>query len=191
MSIFRTRRSLKPLEMDPTREISREVLLEIIEDAHWAPTHGLTQPWRFHAFASPSARQRLADRLQTLYDELVPAQKRDAAKRTKLGAAPRNAPVVIALTAEVVPNGKIPAWEEVAAVSCAAQNLMLSAHTRGIGSFWSSPPAACSAEFVRWLGLDAERHRAMGLIYLGYALPGSAAPQSRRVPLAERLHWQE
>jgi nitroreductase len=45
MSLFRTRRSLKPLAMDPARPLPREVLLELLEDAHWAPTHGLNQPW--------------------------------------------------------------------------------------------------------------------------------------------------
>lgn len=46
------------------REIPREVLAALLEDAHWAPTHGLTQPWRFHLFAKPKALAQLADGLQ-------------------------------------------------------------------------------------------------------------------------------
>ena len=190
MSLFRSRRSLKPAAMDPARELSRELLTELLTDAHWAPTHGLTQPWRFHVFATPSARERLAAGLQTIYDAITPAAKQDPAKRAKLAASPRSAPVVVALLAHVPPGGKIPEWEEIAATSCAAQNLLLSAHTHGVASYWSSPPAATSPEFVRWLGRD-ETHRAMGLIYLGYPSPSAAVPTSARLPLSERVTWHE
>lgn len=91
MSIYRTRRSLKPVAMDPSREVPREVLLELLEDADWAPIHGLTQPWRFHVFATRAARVRLVDGLQSLYDVSTPAAKRGEAKRAKLAAAPRHA----------------------------------------------------------------------------------------------------
>lgn len=174
--------------MDPAREVSREVIEALLEDARWAPTHGLTQPWRFHVFVSPDSRARLADGLQTTYDAITPEMKRDGEKRAKLGVAPRRAPVVIALVARVEPNGKVPEWEEIAAVSCAAQNIMLSAHERGLGVFWSSPPVASSPEFVRWLGLDAT-HRALGLLYVGWPQEGQPAPQSVRAALGERVVW--
>ena len=190
MSIYAERRTLKPADMDPHREIAREVVNALLEAACWAPTHGLTQPWRFQVFAPAAARTRLAAGLQALYDELTPAGQRDEKKRAKLAAGIERAPVVIALAAKVVPGGKIPEWEEIAAVSCATQNLMLAAHERGIGSFWSSPPVACASQFVRWLGLD-ETHRALGLVYLGWPLPGTPAPQSVRVPLAERVTWRD
>lgn len=191
MSIYRTRRSLKPLAMDPAREIPRAVVTELLEDAHWAPTHGLTQPWRFQVFATPAARSRLADGLQAIYDAITPEARRDAEKRAKLAVAPKRAPVVIALIAQVEPGGKVPEWEEIAAVSCAVQNLLLSAHERGIGSYWSTPAPACSAEFARWLGLDSATHRALGLVYLGYALPDQPPPRSTRAPLAARMTWHE
>jgi nitroreductase len=191
MSLFRTRRSLKPLAMDPARPLPREVLLELLEDAHWAPTHGLNQPWRFHVFATPVARARLGDALQSLYDAITPPDQRDDAKRAKLGDAPRHAPVVVALLSHFDPGGRIPEWEELAATACAAQNLMLSAHARGLGSFWSSPPVACSPEFVRWLGLETATHRAIGLLYLGHPRAGSPAPRSVRTPLAHCVAWHE
>jgi nitroreductase len=191
MSLFRTRRTLKPASMDPARAIPRETVTELLEDAHWAPTHGLTQPWRFHVFATPAARARLGAGLESIYDALTPPAKQDAAKRAKLSAGPQRAPVVIALAAKIDPHGKLPEWEEIAAVACAVENLMLSAHGRGLGAFWSSATAACSPEFIRWLGLDPANHRALGLIYLGWPLPGQPAPQSSRVPLSERVTWLE
>ena len=181
---YRTRRTIKPHQMDPARDIPRELLLEILEDAHWAPTHGMTQPWRFHVFTGP-ARAHLVDGLQALYDRLTPPAEVRADKREKFRANALTAPVAIAIAARIEPGGKITATEEIAATCCAVQNLMLSAHQRGVGSFWSSPPVSYSSAFVEWLGLDAT-HSALGIIYLGYALPGTKAVSSR-LPLSERV----
>jgi nitroreductase len=170
---YRTRRTIKPHQMDRARDIPAELLREILEDAHWAPTHGMTQPWRFHVFTGP-ARERLAGGLQALYDRLTPAGARKEDKREKLRANTLAAPVVIAVAAHFEPGGKITETEEIAATCCAVQNLLLSSHQRGLGSFWASPPLSYSKEFAEWLGLDAN-HRALGLIYLGYAIPGTRA----------------
>ena len=186
MSIYRTRRTLKPPGMDPDKAVGRAVLDEILEDAHWAPTHGLTQPWRFHVFASASGREALAGMLLEVHDLDTPEARRNPEKRDKLIAAVTRAPVVIALVAKVEPAGKIAEWEEIAAVSCAAQNLMLSAHEKGLGSFWSSAPTACSPAFVKRLGHDAT-HRSLGLLMLGYPADPEHPPKSVRAPLAERV----
>ena len=114
MSLFRTRRSLKPAAMDASRTIPRELILEFLADAHRAPTHGLTQPWRFHVFSGKS-RESLAEALPRLYDQITAEADRQADKRTKLGTAPRLAPVAIAVAARVEPKGKIPEIEEIAA----------------------------------------------------------------------------
>jgi len=189
MSLFSTRRSLKPAAMDTARVVSRDLLLEILADAHRAPTHGLTQPWRFQVFTGPS-RERLADALPELYDSSTPETARQGDKRAKLGAAPRLAPVAIAVAARVDPHGKIPEIEEIAATACAVQNLMLSAHAHGIGSFWSTPPVVMSAEFACWLGLDST-HRALGLVYLGYAQAGMAPAETPRHPLDNHVVFHE
>ena len=181
---YRTRRTIKPALMEGSRDISHELLVEILEDAHWAPTHGLNQPWRFHVFLG-SGRIRLADALQSLYDVLTPEDEIRPEKRAKLRDGLLQAPVCIAVSALTESGGKISRLDEVCATACAVQNLMLSAHQRGVGSFWSTAPAACHEEFTKWLGLDS-RHTSMGLVYLGYPA-GGAPPRSIRVPLEERV----
>lgn len=134
---YRTRRTVKPDSMDSSREIARELLLEILEDAHWAPSHGLTQPWRFHVF-SGDARNRLADALQTLYDQITPADEVRPEKRVKLRANSNQAPAVIAVAAHLEAGGKVSKLDELCSTACAVQNLLLSAHQRGLGSFWAT-----------------------------------------------------
>ena len=181
---YRTRRTIKPALMDGTREVSHDLLVEILEDAHWAPTHGLTQPWRFHVFTGPG-RVRLADALQSLYDKITPEADFRPEKRNKLRDGPLLAPVCIAVSALTESGGTISRLDELCATACAVENLLLSAHQRGVGSFWSTPPVACHNEFTKWLGLDS-RYTSMGLVYLGYPKEG-AAPESARVPLEERV----
>jgi nitroreductase len=170
--------------MDGSREIASELLVEMLEDAHWAPTHGLTQPWRFHVFTG-SARVRLADALQSLYDRTTPQDEIRPEKRAKLREGLLRAPVCVAVSALTESGGKISRLDELCATACAVQNLLLSAHQRGVGSYWSTPPVACRGEFAAWLGLDS-RHTSMGLVYLGYPTDGDA-PTSVRVPLEERV----
>jgi len=170
--------------MDSSREISRELLVRILEDAHWAPTHGLTQPWRFHVFTG-EARVRLADAMQSLYDQTTPEADFRPDKRAKLRAGLLESPVDIAVAAQTESGGKVSSLDEICATACAVENLLLSAHQSGLGSFWSTPPVACCEEFRKWLSLDST-HIALGLIYLGYPKEGPA-PRSSRVPLEERV----
>jgi nitroreductase len=181
---YRTRRTIKPAAMDKSREITHELLVEILEDAHWAPTHGLTQPWRFHVFIGES-RVRLADALQSLYDSTTPQGEIRHEKRAKLRTGVLQAPVCVAVSALTDSGGKVSRMDEICATACAVQNILLSAHQRGVGSYWSTPPVACCGEFSTWLGLDS-RHTSMGLVYLGYPDDGDA-PRSTRVPLNERV----
>jgi nitroreductase len=181
---YRTRRTIKPALMDSSREIPRDLLVEMLEDAHWAPTHGLTQPWRFHVFTG-GGRTRLADALQRLYDTTTPAAEVHAEKRAKLRDGVLQAPACVAVSALAQGGGRISWLDELCATACAVQNLQLSAHQRGVGAFWSTPPVACREEFALWLGLDS-RHTPMGLVYLGYPKAGVAL-KSVRVPLDERV----
>jgi nitroreductase len=185
---YRTRRTIKPAQMEASRPVAEDLLREILEDAHWAPTHGLTQPWRFHVFIG-EARFRLVSGLESLYDRITPQAERREDKRAKLRANVMAAPVAIAVAARVEPGGKISELDEIAATACAVQNLMLSAHQRGLGSFWSTAPVSCSPEFVAWLGLDAT-HRGMGLVYLGHPRAETAA-SSARLPLDERVVFHQ
>jgi nitroreductase len=181
---FRTRRTVKPGQMDKAGDVPDAVLRDILEDAIWAPTHGLTQPWRFHVFVG-AARERLAEGLESLYDRVTPPTERREDKRSKLRANVLTAPVIIAVAARIDPAGPITELDEIAATSCAVQNILLSAHQRGLGSFWATSPVACTVEFAKWLGLDAS-HRCLGLVYVGHALEG-AKFNSSRLPLSERV----
>ena len=186
-ALIRSRRSLKPADMDPARPVPEDVLKTVLENATWAPTHGLTQPWRFRIFAG-GARGGLAAKLQALYQSATPAAEFREDKFVKLGQNPLFAPVIIACSMHRDSSHKIAELEEVEAVACAVQNLMLSATAAGVGSFWSSPPVIGHPEFGQWLGLGVE-DQCLGLIYLGYSKEGRQPAAPSRLPLEKVVTW--
>ncbi|MGA0438342.1 MAG: nitroreductase family protein [Limisphaerales bacterium] len=185
--IIRQRRSVKPALMDPEKPVDAALLDTLLENANWAPTHGLTEPWRFTVFTG-SARQKLAGFLQGLYQVLTPAHAFKKEKLEKLGRNPLLAPVVLAICMQRGNNSKIPELEEVEAVACAVQNLHLSASAAGLAGFWSTPPILSSAEMRAFLGLG-DKDACLGLFYLGWPKEGEPLPESRRSPMKDKVTW--
>ena len=186
-ALIRHRRSVKPVDLDSSREIERDLLMQILEDATWAPNHGMTEPWRFHLFTGNS-RATLAAQMQQAYRESTPPAEFREDKLHKMGENPLLAPVVIACVMERNGGTKIPEIEEIEAVACALQNLQLSATTAGLGGYWSSPPVLAAPSFREWLGLRPE-DRCMGLIYLGWPKPELKWPRSVRKPVETKVVW--
>lgn len=185
---IRQRRSIKPAMMDLNRKVELKLLEELLENANYAPTHGLTEPWRFVVFQG-DARQDLANELQACYRESVLEEQFQEDKFAKLGRNPLLAPVVIAIGVEYQPKGKIPVLEEIEAVACAVQNLHLSASAVGLGGFWASPPIIDHARFRQWLGLTEHSH-CIGLFFLGWPKADSVWPKAFRRPIQSKVSWR-
>ena len=83
---------------------------------------------------------------------------------------------------------KIPVIEEVEAVACAVQNILLGATALGIASFWSTGGMALRQPMKDFLGLGEDNH-VIGILYLGYADIQPAG--SRIIPLEEKIKWIE
>jgi len=184
--LIRGRRSVKPFDMDPSRSVDRPLVTALLENANWAPTHGLTEPWRFHIFQGES-RRALSETMQRIYRETTPADEFREEKLKKMSQNPLLAPVVIAWCMERH-AGKIPEVEEIEATACAAQNFFLSAHAAGLACYWSTPPLVYTRDFAAWLGIGAE-DRCLGLFYLGWPRKGLKASAGSRHPVAEKIHW--
>jgi nitroreductase len=185
--LIRQRRSVKPVDMDPEQHIPRELLVELIENATWAPNHGLTEPWKFVIFQGQQ-RHILAQQMQSVYTATTPAAEFRQDKAEKMSRNPLCAHTVIAACMLRKGGDKIPAVEELEALACGIQNLMLSATAAGVGSYWSSPPLLGTQAWTQWLGLKSE-DRCVGLIYLGYAKATSAKPKSTRSPVEQCMQW--
>ncbi|MEM9175570.1 MAG: nitroreductase [Myxococcota bacterium] len=184
--LIRTRRTIKPPMMSEA-EVSEADLSAVLENANWAPTHGMTQPWRFRVYRG-AARARLADDLANLYLTAIPPEEQKEGKAEKLRRMPTLAPVVILVCMERQKIEKIRELEEIEAVACAVQNMHLTATARGLGGFWSTPPFLYKPEMNAYLGLG-EKDRCLGIFYLGHPAEGEAWPEGRRQSVDERVEF--
>jgi len=173
-----TRRSIKPALMNSEREISQELWKALFDAANWAPTHGLTEPWRFDVFTGEK-RQLVADALQSSYQSETPEAEFRPEKFEKMGKNPFLANSVVIVSMHLDPKSKIPEVEEAEAVACAVQNLHLLASSVGLGVFWSSPAVSYSQAFEVALGLG-ENQKCLGMLYVGWPREGLEWPVSKR-----------
>lgn len=182
--IIRHRRSITPEQFAP-RKVHRDQLEVILNNALWAPTHGMTQPWRFKVFMDVGLK-RLQAVVPELYRKTTPAEKFNQAKLDRMVLRLEKTSVVIAVCMERDATGKIAEIEEVAAVACAAQNMMLTCTAYGLGAFWSTPKFLAHPELLSLMNLN-EADKCLGLFYVGY--PAGEWPASHRKPLEYVTEW--
>ena len=181
-TIIRRRRTIKPKHFS-SRDVDDAIVHEMLENANWAPTHGMTEPWRFTLFRG-DARRKLAEFLAATYKAITPPERFKPNKHEGMSQNAMLAPVVIGVGMKRQEIEKITELDEVMAVACAVQNMHLTAAAHGVGGFWSTNDAAISNEMRDYLGL-AEKDRALGLFYVGY--PEGDWPDSTRGPIEDKI----
>ncbi len=181
--LIRTRRSVYPRSYEP-REIPDSVVWEILENGQWAPTHKMTQPWRFKVFKGKGL-QKLSDFLAFAYENYSAPGRYVEKKRHKIISKPLQSGCVVAICMQRDPKESLPEWEEISAVATAVQNMWLTCTAHGIGAFWSSPSffVKHAGEFLQL----QEGEKSLGLFYMGYSQAKVSAPP--RVPIKEQTVW--
>ena len=182
--IIKNRRTIYP-QFYSSRKVHKEIIEHLLQNATWAPTHGMTQPWRFKVFTEES-RKTLSDTLSMLYKELTPIENFREDKFAKMQARPFQASASIVAYMKRGDNPKIPEIEEISSVACAIQNLCLTATAYGIGSFWSTPKIIYTKEMNNFLKISDE-DKCLGIIYLGY--PNDEWPKGQRKPIEYLSEW--
>jgi len=182
VKIIKERRSIFPASYIK-KEIPVEVINQILETANYAPTHKLTQPWRFVVIRK-TGLARLGVELGRLYKALVTPQQFLQKKYDSFAEKTNQADCIIAINIQL--SGKIPEWEELAAVSCAVQNMALTAESLKVGAYWSSPPLI--DDLGDFLKLSANE-KCIGLFYMGYHNEKPWEPN--RTSIEEKVRWIE
>ena len=184
--LIKDRRTIYPTQYSD-REIHKEILEELLNNAIWAPTHGKSQPWRFKVYRKDS-RNILSKLLISEYRTFVKEDDRKKAKELKMERRPLQSSAVIAIWMERPEEERITELDELFACACAIQNILLSATAHGIGSFWSTPKFIHTEGFRQRYGLK-EKDRMLGFVYLGY--PKEDWPKGQRKPIEYLTEWFE
>ncbi|MEC1178610.1 nitroreductase [Metasolibacillus meyeri] len=155
-----TRRSIKKFN---GQLVKREDLLNIIDDAAWAPNHGTREPWRLVVACEeqlPKLHELLRDlavpKWQELSDEALATQMQ------KFTLAGGYAFMVVPEDARQKER-----LEDYAAASSFLQNMQLLAWDKGIGSCWKTPGFLDVPKFREALGIKPGE-RVIAMLQLGY-----------------------
>ena len=150
------RRTHKEFGPEP---VPRRMLLELLDVARFAPTHHMTQPWRF----------------RVLGPETLAALKSAAgeSEARKLDRAPTLVVASAALSGELVQDE-----EDICATAAAITLVLLAATERGLATYWRTPAALRTARGREAVGLPTGE-RFLGLLHIGAPAREPAARERR------------
>ena len=165
-----------------------EMIREILESAIHAPNHRITEPWRFHVFVGKGRGELARARAETarLQAEAEGEEEEMAAGRiSRERKKAFRSPVVIAVISEAG-RDEVETLENYAACAAAVQNMLLTAHSLGLGTIWRTGPVAYHEHMREFLGL-ADGDRIVGYLHVGY--PDMGERPRRRTPVEEKTVW--
>ena len=174
-----TRRSVPKLS---DRVPDPGAIQRLLDAAVRAPTHHLTQPWRFVVLTGPA--------LDDFGRAWAAGTEREGKDASGIMDKAHRAPVIVAVIERPhLDNRKVIEEEEHYATGAAMQNMLLAAHDAGLGAMLRTGPAAQMQEVKELLQVGAGEYIA-GLIYVGYPAEGSdERPMTRRKPAEDLTEW--
>jgi len=158
MEALRTRRSCRQFL---SREVPRDLLLEMVDAGRLAASARNVQPWEFVVVTDEATRRRIADLAET---------------GRFISEAPACIAVVCKDTKYYLEDG-----------SAATQNLLVAAWALGLGSCWVAGDKKPYAPAVARLLAVPDEYRLVALVAIGYPVAEISGPDKRR--LADMVHW--
>lgn len=182
--LARNRRSTFPDQLEAGKKADDAIIKEILVNATWAPNHGKQEPWYFTVFSGEGLK-KLAQFQSELYKETAGDGFKEITYG-KLRNNPLKASHVIAIGMKRTNNKNIPEIEDIAAVSCAVQNIYLSVTAYGLGGYWTTGGITYNEKAKEFFGLGSE-DKLLGFFYIGYiAIPSTGVT---RQPIEEKTNW--
>lgn len=183
--IIKTRRSTKPALFNGNK-IPDEQIEQLLQLADWAPTHTFSEPWRFVVYSGESV-VGFSKQHALLYQQFTPAEKFMQSKFDSIiSNGEKSSHIIVCIMKRS--NEKIPAMEEMAAASCAVQNMLLGATALGIASLWSTGGMVLHPSFKNHFQLG-EQDEILGQLYLGYS--NETIEGKRKIGLEEKVVWEK
>jgi nitroreductase len=162
------------------------IVNKILHNANWAPTHKLTEPWRFVVFSGDGLK-KLASFQADLYKKVTSLDgtfKED--RYQNLLTKPMLSSHIIAICMKRDEKKSVPEIEEIGAVFCAIENMYLTATAYGVGCYLSTGGVTYFEEAKEFFGLGKE-DRLIGFFHLG--MSRIELPNGKRRPIDEKVVW--
>ena len=184
-NLIRHRRSVFPKDYTGEK-VDDGLILQMLENANWAPTHKLTEPWRFKVFCGKGLNKYAAYQAKEYYDKFYGTEKFLEKKHQKLLNNPLKCSHIISIGMHREEDATIPEIEEIAAVACAVQNILLSIHAYGLGGYWATGGVTYNEIAKSFVELGAH-DTLLGFIYIGVI--NNRPEVSTRSPISQKVSW--
>ena len=167
-------------------QVNDAIVHQILENGNWAPTHKLTEPWRFIVFTGKGL-EKLAKFQGEIYKKVTQADNSYKEDRYQnLITKPMQSSHIISVGMKRDPKRSVPEIEEIGAVFCAVQNMYLTASAYGVGAYLSTGGITYFEEAKEFFGLEAD-DKLIGFFHLG--MPKIDKPKGNRKPVQSKVQW--
>ena len=174
ISIVQSRKSVYPKEFNGEM-IKDKDIIQLLENANHAPSHKMTQPWRFKIFCQNSKKKLLNEIIKvTDFSEIKKQNIENRFKKTS-----HIITICMKKNTDIVPE-----WEEIAATAMAVQNIWISCSKSNIGGYWSTPKYA--KKLRKFLELEKDEI-CLGFFYLG--IHQSERKKRLRNSVIDKIQW--
>ncbi|SEQ74101.1 Nitroreductase [Virgibacillus subterraneus] len=170
-TIIRERRAVKKGYND--KPVTEETVMNLLDDATWAPTHGNRQPWRF-IFVGPEQKEAFAEKVAATYPEEKQENRREYL----------NEPNAFLIVVMDVPDNQKQWDENFGATASMIQNFWLLAWEQQLGVVWKTNPHIYDPKVKEILDVG-EDEKIVGFIHLGYF--DEKPIKKGRVPVSEKF----
>jgi nitroreductase len=183
--LIRKRRSVFPQHFTG-QKVDDKIVQQMLENATWAPSHKLTQPWRFIVFTGEGLKQ-LAEAQAGVYKNVTTANGtfREDKYQSQLTKPLLSSHIIVVLMNRDEKKS-VPEVEEIGAVFCAVENMYLTATAYGIGCYISTGGVTYFEEAKEIFGIGKE-DRIIGFMHVG--TPKAQIPDSKRKAVSEVVQW--
>ncbi|MCF8475261.1 MAG: nitroreductase [Emcibacter sp.] len=151
-------------------DVDNDLIRQILDAAVCTPVHYKTNPWRFLVIRGEGRHKLgnfMADRLAKEMDD--PSSDKNIRFLDKIRKKALRAPIIIVAAAAKSDCKDAMMVEDIASVSAACQNILLSADELGLSAIWRTGSLAYDPRTVSFLGFDRGTE-IVGFIYLGHPL---------------------
>jgi nitroreductase len=195
---IKERRSIRNYE---EKEIDKEILKKIIQTGKYAPSVRNNQPWKFIVITKKKLIKELSKQIKEELKKIIKyrfiikfkikeLKKKEYLKSiflvtfSKTDTIFHNAPVIIL----ILTKNKL-FYDQ--SCACCAQNMMLTAHSMGIGSCWIgyANVLGLNKKIIKKIGVPDDHHISAALIF-GYPKDEIIKPSIRRIE-SDIIKWIE
>ena len=209
IDVITSRKSIRRYKSDP---IPDDMLDKVLEAARWAPTGENYQPWCFIVVRDQEIKNKIGDlarigsgsrmtawyclgQMQKRFEAIQDEQKRAEVLRFmysgEVSEFAKKAPVVIAVIGNLMEGSVDVPYD----LSAAIENMLLEAHSLGLGACWVHGPVASTRDakkFKEILGIPTGMGEYKVIAYVAIGWPAEERKHPRpKKNLVDLVYWEQ